>query len=102
MKFMANELTETLNEKNVQTEGPVARNIEKQTSKIPSDVFLWGALASMGTSLTLKILGRKHDALFIGQWAAPFLLLGIYNKIVKVAGHDRKDSAAESEEGWAS
>jgi len=70
-------------------EGPVARTIEEQTSKLPSDLFLWAAGASILTSLTLKILGRRHDALFVGQWTAPFLLLGIYNKIVKVAGHDQ-------------
>ncbi|PRY54602.1 hypothetical protein B0I27_102371 [Arcticibacter pallidicorallinus] len=69
-------------------EGPVARVIEEQTAKIPSDVFLWAALASMGVSLTLKCLNKKHTALFVGQWAAPFLLLGIYNKIVKTEGHD--------------
>jgi hypothetical protein len=27
-------------------------------------------------------------ALFVGQWAAPFLLLGIYNKMVKQHGSD--------------
>ena len=69
-------------------EGPIARNIEEQTAKLPSDLFLWAALASMGVSLTLKCLGKKHDALFVGQWAAPFLLLGVYNKIVKTEGHD--------------
>lgn len=69
-------------------EGPIAKNIEEQTAKIPSDLFLWAALASMGLSLTLKCLGKKHDALFVGQWAAPFLLLGVYNKIVKTEGHD--------------
>ena len=71
-------------------EGPVAKGIEKQTSKIPSDVFLWAALGSMASSLALKIAGRKHDALFIGQWAAPFLLLGVYNKLVKIGGHDKE------------
>lgn len=70
------------------SEGKVASAIEEQTAKLPSDVFLWAALASMGVSLTLKCLGKKHTALFVGQWAAPFLLLGIYNKIVKVEGHD--------------
>jgi len=45
----------------------------------------------MGASLALKCFGKKHDALFVGQWAAPFLLLGVYNKIVKVAGHDKQD-----------
>jgi hypothetical protein len=73
-------------------EGDVAKKIEQQTAKLPSDVFLWAAIGSMATSLTLKLCGRKHDALFVGQWAAPFLLLGIYNKIVKVAGHEGSDS----------
>ncbi|PWG80415.1 hypothetical protein [Pararcticibacter amylolyticus] len=70
------------------SEGKVASAIEEQTAKLPSDVFLWASIASMGVSLTLKCLGKKHTALFVGQWAAPFLLLGIYNKIVKVEGHD--------------
>lgn len=72
-------------------EGPIARTIEEQTAKLPSDTFLWAALASMGASLTLKIMKENHWALFVGQWAAPFLLLGIYNKIVKVEGHDKED-----------
>jgi hypothetical protein len=93
---MTNEFTQQQDETS-QTEGPLARNIEKQTAKVPSDVYLWAAVAAMGTSLTLKICGRKHDALFIGQWAAPFLLFGIYNKIVKVAGHDRSAGAGEDE-----
>ncbi len=73
------------------TEGPVAKRIEEQTSKLPSDLFLWAALGSMGTALTLKLMGKKHDALFVGQWAAPFLLLGLYNKLVKLEGHDKED-----------
>ena len=69
-------------------EGPVAREIEEQTAKIPSDVFLWSSIASMGVSLALQMAGKRHTSLFIGQWAAPFLLLGIYNKLVKQLGHD--------------
>ncbi|QRR00653.1 hypothetical protein [Dyadobacter sandarakinus] len=69
-------------------EGEVAKTIENQTAKLPSDVFLWAALASMGVSAALKIAGQKHTALFVGQWAAPFLLLGVYNKIVKTQGND--------------
>jgi len=73
------------------SEGKVATAIEEQTSKLPSDTFLWAALASMGVSLTLKCLGHRHNALFVGQWAAPFLLLGLYNKIVKTQGHDQEN-----------
>ena len=69
-------------------EGPVARAIEQQTAKLPSDTFLWLAGASIATSLTLKIMGQRHNALFVGQWAPTFLILGLYNKLVKVAGSD--------------
>jgi hypothetical protein len=69
-------------------EGKVAKTIENQTAKIPSDVFLWAAVGSMGASLGLKITKNDHLALFVGQWAAPFLLLGIYNKIVKTKGSE--------------
>ncbi|WP_300600024.1 hypothetical protein [Niabella sp.] len=70
------------------SEGVSAKIIEQQTAKIPSDVYLWSAVAAMVTSLTLKICKQNHRALFIGQWVAPFLLFGIYNKIVKTQGSD--------------
>lgn len=98
MENVLTEKTQSWSDNNAATEGPITKQIEKQTAKIPSDVFLWAALGSMATSLTLKIMGRKHDALFVGQWAAPFLLLGVYNKMVKVAGHDQFDSSS-SEKG---
>jgi len=74
------------------SEGFVAKTIENQTAKIPSDVFLWAAGASIIGSLTLKLMGRDQNAIFVGQWAAPFLILGVYNKLVKVAGSDRTTS----------
>ena len=77
--------------KNSKTEGRTAKAIEEQTAKIPSDVFLWASLGSMAASLALKIAGKTHTSLFVGQWAAPFLLLGIYNKLVKLEGHDAED-----------
>ena len=70
------------------SEGFVARNIEQQTAKLPSDTFLWLAGASIATSLTLRIMGQKHDSLFVGQWAPTFLILGLYNKLVKLMGSD--------------
>lgn len=69
-------------------EGPVARMIEDQTARMPSDVFLWAAGASIIGSLTLQILDREEDAQFVGQWAPTLLILGLYNKIVKEMGHD--------------
>ncbi len=70
------------------TEGAVARNIEQQTAKLPSDTFLWIAGGAIVTSLVLKISGRDHESLFVGQWAPTFLILGLYNKMVKLLGSD--------------
>jgi hypothetical protein len=75
-----------------QREGSVARTLEAQTSKLPSDWWLWASGASMLASLALQMSGsRKTKAVsnFIGQWAPTLLILGLYNKLVKVAGHDR-------------
>jgi hypothetical protein len=69
-------------------EGVVARTIEQQTAKLPSDTFLWMAVGSIAASLTLKIVGKDHQALFVGQWAPTFLILGLYNKLVKLEGSD--------------
>lgn len=70
-------------------EGRISRSIENQTAKVPSDVWLWAAIGTMGVSLLLKMRSQKEDSLFVGQWAAPLLLMGVYNKLVKVAGSDR-------------
>ena len=77
-------------------EGAVAKAIEEQTSRLPSDLFLWAAVGSMTASLTLKLFKQDHLALFVGQWAAPFLLLGVYNKMVKLEGHDSTDKNPQS------
>ena len=72
-------------------EGPVAKTIEQQTAKLPSDLFLWASLGAMGVAFALKLMKKDHISLFIGQWAAPFLVMGLYNKVVKVEGHDKTD-----------
>lgn len=68
--------------------------IEAQTSKLPSSTFLGLAVGSMAVSLTLKIMGKDDWSLFVGQWAAPFLIMGNYNKMVKQHGSDAEYRAA--------
>jgi hypothetical protein len=70
------------------TEGEVAKTIEQQTAKLPSDVFLWAAIGSMTASAMLHLTGNKHSSVFVGQWAPTFLILGVYNKLVKQLGSD--------------
>ena len=75
-------------------EGQVARKLESVTSRVPSDFWLWASVGTMVVSFGLQLSGNrktKHVSSFIGQWAPTLLILGLYNKIVKVAGHDRRD-----------
>ena len=60
----------------------------------PSDMFLWAAGGSILASLALKMSGRDRDALFVGQWAPTFLLLGLYNKLVKIFGPDTRHNVS--------
>ncbi len=70
------------------SEGTIAKLIESQTSKLPSDMFLWAAGGSIAGSLLLQLAGNRERSLFVGQWAPVFLILGLYNKLVKAAGSD--------------
>jgi hypothetical protein len=69
-------------------EGTVARSIEQQTAKLPSDWFLWAACGAIAGSLAFKTNGKDHAALFVGQWAPTLLILGLYNKLVKLHGSE--------------
>lgn len=80
-----NEQDQIMDEK---SEGKVAKTIEEYTVQVPSDAYLWTAIGLMGLSLTLKLLHRDEEALFVGQWPAPILIMGVYNKIVKTHGSD--------------
>lgn len=72
-------------------EGEVAKAIESQTSRLPSDLFLWSAGGVALSALILKLFKREHEALLVGQWTAPLLILGLYNKMVKQGGHDQEE-----------
>jgi hypothetical protein len=79
---------ETRVERGQVSEDRVTGAIERQTSRAPSSVFLGLAIGSMAISAVLKMSGKNNWALFVGQWAAPFLIMGTYNKMVKQHGSD--------------
>ena len=70
------------------SEGRVARTLEGRTAQAPSDWWLWAAGGSILASMMLRMAGRQDDAQFVGQWAPTFLILGLYNKMVKLFGSD--------------
>ncbi len=65
------------------SETDAAHLIEDATASVPSDTFMWLAGGSIAAALTLKLMGRDRDALFVGQWAPTFVALGIYNKLAR-------------------
>jgi len=69
-------------------EGTVTKQIEYYTSQVPSGTYLSLAVGSIGLSALLHVMGRKHDAQFVGHWVPTILLLGLYNKLVKVEGSE--------------
>jgi hypothetical protein len=76
------------------TEDQFTGGIEKVTGRIPSSVFLGLAAGSMVASAILKIMKKDDWALFVGQWPAPFLIMGNYNKMVKQHGSDAQSRTA--------
>ncbi len=69
-------------------EGTITKTIEYYTSQVPSGLYLSLAVGSIGLSAMLQMMGRKHDAQFVGQWVPTILLLGLYNKLVKLHGSE--------------
>ena len=76
------------------TEDDLTKSIERYTANIPSSTLLAIALGAMGLSLVSQISGRGKWGNFIAQWVPTIIMMGVYNKLVKVAGHDQEDRGA--------
>jgi len=71
-------------------EGALTRVVEMQTGKVPSIAYLNAAVASMLLSAGFAVFSkRKEFATFIGLWAPSILLIGVYNKLVKIEQSDK-------------
>ena len=65
-------------------EGRFTRAIEHQTAKVPSGAYLNLALVSIVGAVGIAVYTRRAEwANFVGLWAPAFMLVGIYNKLVK-------------------
>jgi hypothetical protein len=69
-------------------EGTITKAIESYTSAVPSGTYLSLAVGAIGLSVVLKLAGRNHGAQFVGHWVPTILILGLYNKLVKVQGSE--------------
>ena len=69
-------------------EGTITKTIEHYTSMVPSGTYLSLAIGSIGLAAMMKLAGRDKDAQFIGHWVPTILILGLYNKLVKLQGSE--------------
>jgi len=53
------------------------------TDSVPEEAWYWLALGSIGISAVLKLQGKDHWALFVGQWPPTFLLFGLYSRLIR-------------------
>lgn len=73
-----------LSESNLR-EGETTRLIERQAARLPSAGYLGFAIGSMALSATIAFVLKKRDlANFVGLWAPSILVVGLYNKLVKI------------------
>src|SRR5215210_7439404 len=75
--------------KDVGTEDRFTKTVEEYTSEIPSTAFLGVAVGAMALSLVCQLSGQGKWGNFIAQWVPTWLIIGVYNKLVKLEGHDR-------------
>jgi len=78
------------------TEDEFTKNIEEYTASIPSSVYLAVAVGAMGLSLLCQVAGQGKWGNFIAQWVPTWLIIGLYNKVVKLEGHDQTDRGSIS------
>ena len=79
------------------TEDQFTKTIESYTAAIPSSGYLAVAIGAMGLSLACQVAGRGKWGNFIAQWVPTWLIIGLYNKLVKLEGHDRFDRGRNSD-----
>lgn len=73
------------------TEDQFTKSVEQYTATIPSSAFLGVALGAMALSLIFQAAGQGKWGNFVAQWVPTWLIIGLYNKLVKLEGHDHTD-----------
>jgi len=92
---------ESTNNGSLPTEDSFTKTVENVTAEIPSSAFLGVAVGAMAVSLFFQLTGGGKWGNFIAQWAPTWLIIGVYNKLVKLEGHDHLDSPKNGSSRWA-
>ena len=63
----------------------------RMMEKVPTGAYMAAALAAIAGSATLRLLGKKEAAIFVGQWPPTFILFALAYKLLHPG---REDPAA--------
>jgi len=78
------------------TEDTFTKSVEEYTAALPSSAYLGLAMGAAALSFMLQTSGRGKWGNFVAQWVPTILIMGLYNKLVKVAGHDRESGSTRT------
>jgi hypothetical protein len=76
------------------TEDQFTKSVEEYTAAIPSSAYLGVAIGAMAVSLIFQATGQGKWGNFVAQWVPTWLIIGVYNKLVKLEGHDQTDRSS--------
>jgi hypothetical protein len=63
----------------------IVHAIEERTSQIPPMGFMGLAVGSMVLAAAIEVFSKKKEyGNFIGLWAPSFLMMGIYNRLLRL------------------
>lgn len=84
---------------------PLERNLAQEpANSTVRSLLLMAAGASIIGSLVMQIQGRKHEALFVGQWAPTLLTAALWYQVVKArtyySGVNEQDAGYQRSSGY--
>jgi hypothetical protein len=80
------------------TEDRLTESVKEYTAAIPSSAYLGVAVGAMALSLLCQATGRGKWGNFIAQWVPTWLIIGVYNKLVKLDGIYQRSNVEERTE----
>jgi hypothetical protein len=60
----------------------------KLMEAVPTQAYLGAAVGSIALSATLRMLGKKDAAIFVGQWPPTFILFALAYKLLRPSDED--------------
>ncbi len=63
---------------------------------IPTETYVYATVGSIIASAVMFLTGRRHLALFIGEWPMTFLALGLLYKLMRPSGEHLRERVGEA------